>query len=212
MATVKQSVVLDPVSNNGKHDIDSTIPYIASVAIEGTAPILFHAWNTEAVEEKGKAAKGSKAKKEDNIESYVYRCDNGNLGIPGSYLRGAIIEAAKYRQDPRSPRKSARDLFKAGVVALTVLADTGAANWDAVERHRVKVQMAAVTRSRPSLFKGWRATFEFSVLTPEYIPPDVLNTVIQEAGRLVGIADFRPTYGRFQVVHWEVTHGAGLAA
>ena len=210
--TAKQATVLSPVTNNGKDTIDLAVPYVARVTIEGTAPILFHAWNTEAVEEKGKAAKGSKAKKEDDIESYVYRCDNGNIGIPGSYLRGAIIEAARYRQDPRSPRKSARDLFKAGIVALTVLADTGHANWQAVERHRVKVQMAAITRARPSLFRGWRATFEFSVLTPEYIPPALLNEVTQEAGRLVGLADFRPTYGRFQVVAFDVTHGSGAMA
>ena len=57
--------------------------------------------------EKAKAAKNSKAKKTDNLETYVYRCDNGNLGIPGEYLRGSVINAAKYRQDPRSPRASA---------------------------------------------------------------------------------------------------------
>jgi|SRR5262245_53826126 len=196
--------VLTPVSNNGAAVIDLSAPYTARVTVEGTAPILFHAWNTEAVEEKGKAAKGSKAKKTDDVESYVYRCDNGNIGIPGAYLRGAVLAAAKYRQDPRSPRKSAQDLFKAGVVATTILADTGKAHWDAVERHRVKVQMAAVTRSRPALFPGWRATFDLSVLTPEYIPPDLLNAVVQEAGRLVGLADFRPTYGRFQVVAFDV--------
>jgi hypothetical protein len=192
--------VLSPVTNNGKHAIDLTIPYVAKVTIEGTAPLLMHRWNTEAVDEKSKAAKGSKAKKTDDIESYVYRCDNGNIGIPGFYLRGAIIGAAKYHQDPRSPRKSAQDLYKAGVVALTDLADTGCATWDEIQQHRVKVQMSAITRSRPALFKGWRASFELSVLTPEYIAPDVLNGIIQEAGRLIGVGDFRPTYGRFLVV------------
>src|SRR5262245_49936512 len=106
---------LSPVSNNGAAAIDLSAPYTARVTIQGTAPILLHAWNTEAVEEKGKAAKGSKAKKTDDVESYVYRCPNGNIGVPGAYLRGAIVAAAKYRQDPRSPRKSAQDLFKAGV-------------------------------------------------------------------------------------------------
>src|SRR5262252_5546169 len=122
--------VLTPVSNNGAAVIDLSAPYTARVTVEGTAPILFHAWNTEAVEEKGKAAKGSKAKKSDDVESYVYRCDNGNLGLPGEYLRAAIVLAAKFRQDPRSPRKSAQDLFKAGVISLTELADLGTKEWD----------------------------------------------------------------------------------
>jgi len=208
MATNPQVSVLEPASNGAKEQIEYGIPYVAEVTIEGTAPLLLHRWNTEAVAEKGAAAKGSKAKKTDDIESYVYRCDNGNIGIPGFYLRGAIIGAAKYRQDPRSPRKSAQDLYKAGVVALTDLADTGCPTWDEVQQHRVKVQMSAITRSRPALFKGWRATFELSVLTPEYIPPDVLNATIQEAGRLIGLADFRPTYGRFMVTAFGVTSGA----
>jgi hypothetical protein len=40
---------------------------------------------------------------------------------------------------------------------------------------------------------------------PEYIPPDGLLDVIVNAGRLVGVGDSRPTYGRFQVVRFELT-------
>ena len=39
---------------------------------------------------------------------------------------------------------------------------------------------------------------------PEYVSPSDLNEVIQSAGRLIGVGDFRPTYGRFQVVKFEV--------
>jgi hypothetical protein len=54
------------------------------------------------------------------------------------------------------------------------------------------------------MLAGWEATFEALVQTPEYISPDELHEVIVQAGRLVGIADFRPTYGRFSVVRFEV--------
>jgi hypothetical protein len=63
----------EQTSNGGKAIIDMSQPYIASVTLLGTAPLLFHAWNVEAVAEKAKAAKGSKAKKSDDVESYVYR-------------------------------------------------------------------------------------------------------------------------------------------
>ena len=98
---------LDPVSNDGESAIVRTIPYIVNVTIEGTTPMLFHRWNCEAVEEKANAKKGSAEKKIDNIESYVYRNGKNNLCLPGEYLRQSIINAAKYQQDPRSPRKSA---------------------------------------------------------------------------------------------------------
>ena len=88
------------------------------------------------VSHKTHAKKGSKSKKTDDIESYVYRNDAGEICLPGEYLRQAIILAAKYRQDPRSPRKSAMDLYKAGVVSLTPLASLGKDRWDYEDKRR----------------------------------------------------------------------------
>ena len=191
-------------TNGAKETIDLSQPYIVKVKGQGSGDLLFHRWNPEAVDEKAKAAKGSKAKKSDNIESYVYRCDNGNLGLPGEYLRQCIIHAAKFRQDPRSPRKSAMDLFKAGIVSLTTLADLGKDEWDYEHRCRVVIQRNAINRTRPAIKQGWKAVFEIMVNLPEYINPDMLNEVIQQAGRLIGMADFRPSYGRFAVTGFEV--------
>jgi hypothetical protein len=189
----------------GADDVyQAELPYRISVTIEGVADMLFHAWNVEAVEAKAKAAKGSAEKKTDNLESYVYRNERGELCVPGDYLRGAIVLAAKYQQDPRSPRKSAMDLFKAGVVNLTPLASLGKSKWDYEDKHRVIVQRSAVTRTRPAFRKGWKATFEILVMLPEYISPQTLNQTISTAGRLGGLGDFRPTYGRFVVTNFEV--------
>ena len=199
-----KTAVLDPVSADANETIALGEPYTVTVEIEGTAALLFHRWSNEAVEEKAKAAKGSKAKKTDDVESYVYRTQDGEIGIPGEYLRMAIIGAAKYRQDPRSPRKSAMDLFKAGLVSLTDIASLGKADWDYLDMRRVMIQRNAVTRHRPAFLTGWRATFELQVLLPEYITPQVLHETLVNTGRLIGLADFRPTYGRFLVVKYEV--------
>lgn len=188
-----------PVTNGAKAAIEATVPYIARVVLVGVADLLFHRWNCEAVEAKGKAAKGSRAKKTDDIETYVYRNDDGEICVPGEYLRGAIIHAAKFRQDPRSPRKSAMDLFKAGVVALTPLATLGGRAWDYEHRCRVTVQRNGITRCRPAMKAGWSVEIELLVNLPEYIPADVLHDVVSNAGRLIGLGDFRPTYGRFAV-------------
>lgn len=190
-------------TNGAAEAIETGAPYVATVAIQGVADILFHRWNVEAVAEKAAASKGSKAKKTDNIESYVYRDDSGALCLPGEYLRQAVIHAAKFRQDPRSPRKSAMDLFKAGVIALTALAPLGATEWDYEHKCRVQVQRAGVTRVRPAMKAGWRATVQLLINTPEYIAPDTLHEVLNQAGRLVGVGDFRPTYGRFLVTSFE---------
>jgi len=193
------ATVLKPVSNDADESIAVGEPYMVSVTIRGSAAILFHRWSNESVAAKASAAKNSKAKKTDDIASYVYRCDNGHLGLPGEYLRQSIIGAAKFRQDPRSPRKSAMDLFKAGIVSLTELGDLGVEDADYIDRRRVLIQRNAITRERPALREGWQATIDLMVLLPEYIDRTMLLDVIGAAGRLIGVGDFRPTYGRFAV-------------
>jgi hypothetical protein len=214
--TKSTATALADATNGGEPAIVSETPYVANITVEGTSTILFHRWNNEAVAEKAAAKKGSEAKKTDNVESYVYRDHDGNICIPGKYLVGSVIDprngAAKYRQDPRSPRKSALDLYRAGVVALTELApirsvaDPKAATkvWDHLDAQRVTVQRAGITRIRPAFLAGWTAEFQLMCLTPEYISPADLLTVLTAAGRLVGIADFRPSYGRFQITSFSV--------
>lgn len=195
----------DAPTNGAQQTIEASQPYVVSVTIEGAADILFKRWNVESVDAKASAAKGSKAKKSDDIESYVYRNDEGVICLPGEYLRQAAIHAAKYQQDPRSPRKSAMDLMKAALVCLTPLASLGKTTWDYEDRRRAVVQRNGINRTRPAMKAGWRASFDFQVMLPEYVAPAFLHEIITKAGQFVGVGDFRPTYGRFHVVEWEVT-------
>jgi hypothetical protein len=191
-------------TNGGRTAIEYAIPYIASIEIVGVADLLFHRWNVEGVASKARAAKGSKAKKSDDLESYVYRNEARELAVPGEYFRQAVIHAAKFRQDPRSPRKSAMDLYKAGVVSMTTLASLGIEAWHYEHQCRVTIQRNGVTRVRPAIRAGWKVTVQLMVNLPEYIPPDALQDVLVNAGRLIGVGDFRPSYGRFAVSHFEM--------
>lgn len=194
------ATAIGPVTDGGD---SPQAPYGVFVTIQGVADLLLHAYNPEAVGIKSGAAKGSKAKKSDALESYVYRTTENTIAIPCVYLVASLREAGRYRQDPRSPRKSMSDLLRASVVPLAVLADTQLQAWDYIDQRRVVVQRSAITRERPALRAGWSATFHLMVTTPEYIPPALLNELIGQAGRLVGIGDFRPIYGRYQVTRFE---------
>ncbi len=202
---LKKVEELADTSNGGRDMIAFSEPYTVSVTIEGVAALLMHRWNNESVAAKADAAKGSKAKKSDDVESYVYRNPEGEIAASGAWMKGAIVTAGRYRQDPRSPRKSAMDLFKAGIV---VLSDTPAiyvdgepvSAWDYLDMRRVVVQRSAITRTRPAMHPGWRTTFDIMVMTPEYINRATLRETIEQAGRLCGIGDFRPSYGRFGIV------------
>lgn len=190
-------------TNGGAATIDASAPYTVIVKLKGAADLLMHRWNCEAVTSKANAAKNSKAKKTDDIESYVYRNDDQELCLPGEYVRQAIIHAAKFKQDPRSPRKSAMDLYKAGIVCTTHLASFGTKEWDYLDTRRVVIQRNGVNRTRPAMRAGWELEFSLLVLTPEYISEEQLHDTLNTAGRLIGIGDFRPTYGRFNITAFE---------
>lgn len=203
MAKLKIIEEVSERTNGGRVTLEHGAPYTVTVKIEGAADLFFHRWNCEAVAEKAAAAKGSKGKKTDDIESYVYRCEDGTIALPGEYFRQSIIGASKFRQDPRSPRKSAMDLFKAGIICLTPLASLGRETWDYLDTRRVTIQRQGINRTRPAMKVGWSAQFDMAVNLPEYIDRQFFREVIEQAGRLVGVGDFRPTFGRYGIVGFE---------
>jgi hypothetical protein len=194
------------ITNGGEPAITLTKPYRAKIEVVGVAPLLFHRWNVEAVAEKGAAAKGSKAKKTDNIESYVYRTDDGYLGIPGVNFTASLQEAGRYESDPRSPRKSLRDLLKAAVIPLDAVAmfSPKRKEWDYEDKRRAPVQRQGITRVRPAMKEGWKIAFTVLVTLPQYVTPELLTKLANSAGLIAGLCDHRPTYGRFTISAFEI--------
>lgn len=70
---------LEPVTNDAESLIKFEEPYIVSFKIEGVAPLIFHRWSCEDVAEKANAKKGSRAKKVDNIEAFVWLCTRSDV-------------------------------------------------------------------------------------------------------------------------------------
>lgn len=194
----------DSPTNGAKSTIELQKPYRVLVELEGSCPMLLHRWNNESVAAKNAAKKGSIERKTDDTEAFMWRDEKGHVSVPGEYLRQSVIHAARYEQDPRSARKSMMDLMKAALVSLTELSSLGVKEPDYYDQRRVVINRAAVTRTRPAMKTGWKAKFILMVNLPEYVPPPKLNYLIQQAGRIIGLADFRPSFGRFSVVKFEV--------
>ena len=184
-------------------------PYSARVRIQGTQDILFHRWNEEEVQAKADAKKGSDEKKRDNPEAYIYRNDEGFICIPGRYIVRAVVEAGRNFQDPRSKKKMAKDLVQAAVMANEILSPIlvkgePTKDWEYDDRQRVCIMRSAVTRTRPAFKKGWQVDFTLISLVPDLVTPVFLRKLVDYAGLLEGLGDFRPTYGRFKVIQWEI--------
>lgn len=122
----------------------------------------------------------------------------GEPCIPGEVLEAAfIVSAKKVRMGPQA---------KAGVISDGMFAieydgpRTPEALW-ADERFRlvkaVKVQQNRIMRTRP-IFRDWSAHVSFDYLPSMLNRTDVIETV-ERMGTEVGIGDWRPRFGRFQV-------------
>ena len=191
-----------PISgDNGVEPVFNDSEYAVEVALEGRAPLLFHRYDTQAVKEKGEAKKGSNEKKTDNIQSYTHRDSDGYLSVPAVAIWACLGEAARSMRDPRSPRKALRDLARAGLrvepFMVPILPKTK--EWHYIDRQRVVVQRAAITRERPAIKEGWKLKFNLIVLAGEYLNEDLVHDLVYRSGRYVGLLDGRPLYGLFRV-------------
>ena len=65
-----------------------------------------------------------------------------------------------------------------------------------VDYRPVRVQTSRTMRARPLVAAGWKTTHQFELLT-DVIEPRNLEPVIERAGRLCGLGDWRPIYGAF---------------
>jgi hypothetical protein len=194
-------------SNDGETALLATAPYRLNFTIRGVADLLFHRWSNEEVAAKQAAKRGSAIKRQDNLESYIWRDDAGMVCLPGSYIHRAMVEAGKFLQDPRSSRaKQACDLFKAAFLPVTVLYPLGP-KWEIEDKRRMVVGRAGITRTSPGFKAGWEATFDFDVILPEYVSQEMFHEALSLAGRVIGLAQYRPTYGRFQVIKFGIAEG-----
>lgn len=67
---------------------------------------------------------------------------------------------------------------------------------------RARVGQSAVMRVRPR-FRQWKVSFVLNIVT-DIIDARTVKESIEKAGRTVGIGDWRPRYGRFNMIEWKV--------
>jgi len=200
------------IKENGKGESKSGVeisPEVYTVKLQGVCPIIFHRWDCAEVGLKGKAKKNSAEKKTDNVESYAYRDGAGHLGVPGTNMKACLANAARFKQDPRSPRKSAMDLVKAIIIVEPEIATftngkgSDIKKWDMIDMRRCTIQRQGITRSRPAMFEGWALSFSITVLDPGYIDHEFLHELVDRAGKFIGLCDHRPQYGRFVITEFK---------
>lgn len=191
----------------------SNLPTI-QIHFQGVSPLLCH--NGQTADPRNTYAKAMKAvsskrKKTDADYDEMARLEwlaglyriNGDLVIPDYVIESTVIGGAK--KSKRGPQAKCGLFFtehaslqfdgKPDVINDETLAEMFASG-NFTHTIGVKVGMSKVMRTRP-IFRSWSlvATCQFD--------PDVLNQrdieeIASDAGKLVGLGDWRPKHGRFE--------------
>jgi hypothetical protein len=138
---------------------------------------------------------------------------NEEIGIyqPAIHIEGAMIKAATNFQIPGKRGKTYKDIFKSAVFVRPDYIPFGMkgepkklleqGKFD-VDLRPVVVQKSRVERARP-MFRNWGLKLQIEI-QDEQVPEEVIKEVLDHAGKFCGIGDFRPRYGRFQVVYFGI--------
>ena len=130
-------------------------------------------------------------------KKFLYKTKKGRLYVPARALKGCLIQAAAYK---KAGKFALRPLLAAGirVDGSEILLNT---NKYELDLRTVVIQRQRVVKARPKI-KNWKLNFKL-IINDDLIAPDIIRTVLEEAGERVGILDFRPQklgeFGTFRV-------------
>jgi hypothetical protein len=177
---------------------------------EGTTPLLMHNARLsnpldEVVKESRKISAKRKKTEEDHEEMARLEHMGGlyfdpDVGpyLPGQNFERCLLDAARIT---KAGKKIERGVFVE--TNVNPLAYEGPRDVDGLWADQnfrfmasVRVQTNRVTRTRPQ-FRQWKTAAE-GIYDPEIIDLDELAGIAGTAGRLIGLGDWRPRFGRFE--------------
>lgn len=167
------------------------------VKVKGKSSLLLHQY-VEA------DATTSKKKKKvyvpaEEAEKVCYRTEDGQIYIPSTHFKGAMIKSGT--DFIYSGRKTYKEYIKSGIFFKEKEIILTPQKYN-INNTPVVIGQSRIMRSRPE-FKEWECTFTIEVIN-EDLDKTVLKEILQSAGKFQGVGDFRPEYGRFEVVSFEV--------
>lgn len=176
---------------------------VYKVRITGRPPgILMH--NIDAMmkqlDSSGVRRRNQKPTYKEDAENSAYRMENGELYIPARAIFGSIVGAGRGMKFGKFGAKS----ILATIRVFPEKIPLGTKEYK-LNVQSVVVQHARIPRARP-LIEQWSVEF-YIVFDTNFMRADDLKTVIHDAGKRVGILDFRPEhlgqYGQFKLEGFE---------
>lgn len=180
------------------------------IEIKGVAPIILHNGQTaDPLNKFSRAIKeiSGKRNKTDadhekmarlEWEAGLYMDLNGVIVVPSKCIEACLVAASKKNKLGKQ--------FTAGVMCPDVnypLIYKGSKDIDKLYadgfylRELVRIGTSKIVRTRP-MFTEWSLKFKIAYLD-DVVTKDQVMQAVDAAGQLIGLCDYRPKYGRFEI-------------
>lgn len=184
----------------------------ATYNLKGTTPLLMHSERLanpfDDLTKEIKAISGKRKKTEDDLREMarlewlggLYHDDEAGIHVPGYNLLACIIGGGKIHKLGTAIKRAALVMEDKVSIQYEGPKTPGKLfeNKRFVDMRSVKVGTAKIMRCRP-IFMDWALSFSL-VYDENSIQLSDLDRCIESAGLMVGLGDYRPRFGRFQVV------------
>ena len=176
---------------------------IFKIEIRGICPLLMHKFSEDDLIKPSKRTKDkqlSESEKIDLAKQFLYTDSRGKLVQPSSHIEGTMIKAAS--QFTFKGKKTYKELVKGGVFAFPELIPHKIPKWVVDARAIVNPN----TRGRSMCYRprldDWKLAFTLEV-NDARADKNVIRQILEHAGAYIGIGNYRPRFGRFEVTKFE---------
>lgn len=195
----------------GKGSLGKALGMQLIIKLKGERPLLMHngrlANPMDKYTREISAISGKRSKTDDdrlqmlNIEARggCWETTEGLLGIPNAAVWRCLYNAAtayKRGEDIKRGLSAADETTPLYLDGEVVSCDEYLKDFDHIDYRAVKIQKSRTMRARPRIAAGWESEHHFTMLD-DVMDLKNLQPIIERAGRLVGLGDWRPTYGTF---------------
>jgi hypothetical protein len=191
-------------------DLERMLHMEIKLRLTGTKPMLHHngrlANPLDRYTRELKALTGKRTKTDEDLIAIMraeargacWETDDGLLGVPTAAVWRCIYDAAKaYKRGEDVKRAlSFADVTEPLLVAGSEVTCDEFLTPNNIDYRPVKVQGKKTMRARP-IAREWETVHSLGLLEDVMNPRD-LAPILERAGRLVGLGDWRPTYGTFE--------------
>jgi len=174
------------------------------VTIEGTTPILFNRFRDTAIEGKSKKRTGAMAEAE--IEDKLYQDENGKTQLPATYIRNSIVEASKQFKIVGKGKSTYSKLVASTVMIEPFYIELKANKYEVFRISAVNPMTKGRMMTERPKYNKWTASFDI-LLNDDSVPVSVMNEILEQAGKYVGVGDWRPEkkgmFGKFMITSFK---------